>query len=165
MNAALAILLFEIIAVLAAGLILFARSVFHAAIFLLVVVIALGVLFGLFGSEFLFITQIMLYGGGILVIILFATMVSARGSTAPHEAPLQSTPFPFVLGAAGLVSIAATYVAYTEPKGIPHIVTSQELGKTLITDFAFPLEVSGILLLASLIGAAIVAIQKPTEAP
>jgi NADH:ubiquinone oxidoreductase subunit 6 (subunit J) len=44
------------------------------------------------------------------------------------------------------------------------IVTTKQLGISLLVEYALPLEISGFLLLASLVGAAIISIQKPTEA-
>lgn len=146
----------------AAALILFSKSVFHAAINLLIILITLGVLFGLFGSEFLFIAQVMIYGGGILVLILFVTMVT--GKEKFHSQEIKQSPYlPFVFVALGIVSLSSTYALYAQPKGIPLIVTTSELSKSLLLNYALPLEVSGILLLASLVGAAIILIQKPTQ--
>ena len=146
----------------ASALILFSKSVFHAAINLLIILITLGVLFGLFGSEFLFIAQVMIYGGGILVLILFVTMVIGKEKFHPQEIK-QSPYLPLVFVALGIVSLSSTYALYAQPKGIPLIVTTSELSKSLLLDYALPLEVSGILLLASLVGAAIISIQKPTQ--
>lgn len=144
-------------------MILLSKSVFHAALNLLVCIVCLGVLFGLYGSEFLFITQIMLYGGGILVLILFATMVTSRGLSTKTEIPGNMS-IPMLLGTAGVVIILSTYATYAQPKGIPYVVTAQQLGTNMMLEYALPLEISGILLLVSLIGAAVVSIQKPTKA-
>jgi NADH:ubiquinone oxidoreductase subunit 6 (subunit J) len=163
MNSAWVLWLFEGIAIGAALMILFSKSVFHAALNLLVTSICLGVIFGMYGSEFLFITQIMIYGGGILVLILFATMVSSRGKSVTTEVH-GTLSIPVLLASAGVIVIAATYVDYGSPKGIPMIVPTQQLGVNLLIDYALPLEISGILLLASLVGAAIVTMQKPTQA-
>ena len=119
-------------------------------------------MFGLFGSEFLFIAQVMIYGGGILVLILFVTMVIGKEKFHPQEIK-QSPYLPLVFVALGIVSLSSTYALYAQPKGIPLIVTTSELSKSLLLDYALPLEVSGILLLASLVGAAIISIQKPTQ--
>jgi NADH:ubiquinone oxidoreductase subunit 6 (subunit J) len=161
-NSEWVIWLFEGIAVAAAIMILFSKSVFHAALNLLVVIICLGVLFGLYGSEFLFITQIMVYGGGILVLILFATMVTSRGPSNATEIP-GNISIPVLLGASGVVTILATYATYAQPSGVPYSVTAQQLGTNMMLEYALPLEISGILLLVSLIGAAVVSIQKPTQ--
>jgi NADH:ubiquinone oxidoreductase subunit 6 (subunit J) len=161
-NSEWVIWLFEGIAVAAAILILFSKSVFHAALNLLVVIICLGVLFGLYGSEFLLITQIMVYGGGVLVLILFATMVTSRGPSTATEIP-GTISIPMLLASAGVVTILTTYASYAQPRGVPYTVTTQQLGVNMMLQYALPLEISGILLLVSLIGATIVSIQKPAQ--
>jgi len=157
--------LFEGIVVAAALMILFARSVFNAGLNLLVVVLSIGVIFGLYGSEFLFISQIMVYGGGILVLILFATMVTARNRSVNTEVT-NSFSVPILLAASGVIIIITTYVMAHEDffnrDKIPFLISPASLGKALIVEYSLPLEVSGILLLVSLIGAALTATQKPT---
>jgi NADH:ubiquinone oxidoreductase subunit 6 (subunit J) len=152
--------LFEGIVVGAALMILFSKSVFHAGLNLLIVVLCVGVIFGLYGSEFLFISQIMVYGGGILVLILFTTMVTARTRETPTKKEFS---IPSLLAAAGVIVIMTSWVMALQPRGIPLVVRTSDLGTNLITNYSLPLEVSGILLLVSLIGAALSSMQKPQE--
>jgi NADH-quinone oxidoreductase subunit J len=154
--------LLEGLVVAAAIMIILSRTVFHAAINLLVVIIAIGSLFGLFGSEFLFIAQIMLYGGGIVVLILFATMVTKSGTTMQPQLPASKL-LPLVFVALGVSAMLSGYALYAQPRGVPHVVETQMLGKSLLLHYALPLELSGILLLAALVGAAVASMQKPTE--
>ncbi len=152
--------LFEGIVVAAALMILFSRSVFQAGLNLLVVVLCIGVIFGLYGSEFLFISQIMVYGGGILVLILFATMVTARkGSLSTETANAFS--IPNLLAASGVIVIITVWVMAYQPRGVPYVIKTSALGQKLILDYSLPLEVAGVLLLVSLIGAILSSIQKP----
>ena len=154
--------LFEGIALGAAIMILFSRSVFHAGLNLLVVVLAIGVLFGLYGSEFLFISQIMIYGGGIVILILFATMVTSKSQPPATASPIGMK---LSLGIAcfGVIFLITIWIIAFQPRGIPFVIKSTELGQKLILDYAFPLEISGVLLLVSLIGAVLSSIQKPVE--
>lgn len=152
---------FEGITLAAALMILFGRSVFHAGLNLLVVVLCIGVIFGLYGSEFLFISQIMVYGGGILVLILFATMLTAKNSSLPKEWGNKFS-FPILLVAAAVIVLVTVYAMAFQPRGVPYVVSPSELGKKLIVDYTLPLEVSGILLLISLIGAVLSSTQKPS---
>ena len=161
MNSEWVIWLFEGVVLGAAISILFNKSVFHAGVNLLVVVLTIGVIFGLYGSEFFFISQILIYGGGILVLILFATMVtSGKGSAGTENSKLT---IPVILFAAGIVVLIAVWVMAYQPMGVPYVIPTKTLGSKLLADYSLPLEVSGVLLLVSLIGAAITAIQKPVE--
>lgn len=154
--------LFEGIVLAAALMILFGRSVFHAGLNLLVVVLCIGVIFGLYGAEFLFISQIMLYGGGIIVLILFATMVTAKKELTKTETT-NSLSIPAGLAAAGAMVIITVWVMANQPQGVPYVISTSTLGKKLILEYSLPLEVAGILLLISLIGAVLSSIQKPTQ--
>jgi len=157
MNQEWVLWLFEGIVVAAALMILFSRSVFHAGLNLLVVVLSIGVIFGLYGSEFLFISQIMVYGGGILVLILFATMIVAnKNSLSSTESSI-----PVLIAAFGVIVIITTWVMAYQPNGVPYVIPTPDLGRKLILDYSLPLEVAGVLLLVSLIGATLSSIQKP----
>ena len=161
MNSEWVIWLFEAIVLLAALFILFTQSVFHAGLYLLVVVISIGVIYALYGSEFFFISQILIYGGGILVLILFATMVTSRKETTQVEnIPIS---IPMILLATGIISLISIWVMAYQPTGLPYVISPSSLGSKLLVDYSLPLEISGVLLLVSLIGSAITAIQKPSE--
>ena len=160
MNSEWVIWLFEGIVLFAALAILFIRSVFHAGLSLLVVVLSIGVIYGLYGSEFFFIAQILVYGGGILVLILFATMVTSKSASEPTEA---KSNIPYIFFGAAVIVLIAVYVMAYQPRGIPYVISTPVLGSQLLADYSLPLEVSGVLLLISLIGSAMTAIQKPKE--
>lgn len=160
MNSEWAIWFFEAVVLFAALAILFTKSVFHASMYLLITVLSIGVLFALYGSEFFFIAQILVYGGGILVLILFATMVTSRTSREVESVPV-SIPL-FLMTIAVMILITVWVMAY-QPTGIPYVITTDNLGKQLILEYSLPLEIAGILLLVSLIGSAITAIQKPDK--
>ena len=142
-------------------MILLSKSIFHAGLSLLLVVVSIGVLFGFYGSEFLFLAQIMIYGGGILVLILFATMVISK-EKALHD--YGNLSLPLVLAGSGIILIVATYIEALQPRGIPSTVSTKELGTKLLLDYSLPLEIAGILLLVSLLAAIISAMQKPHQA-
>ena len=161
MNSEWVIWLFEGIVLAAATSILFNNSVFHAGLNLLVVVLAIGVIFGLYGSEFLFISQILVYGGGILVLILFATMITSRSIESKTENSKMTIPMLFF--AAGTILLITVWVIALQPKGVPYVISTKTLGTRLLVNYSLPLEVAGILLLISMIGAVVTAIQKPAE--
>src|SRR5688572_28488657 len=130
--------LFEGIAAAAALMILFSRSVFNAGLHLLVVVLAVGVLFGLYGSEFLLISQIMVYGSGILILILFTTMVTAKKGPQTTDVGHSYT-IPTLLAALGVIVIGAVFVMGYQPQGIPYVINTPTLGQKLMLDYSLPL--------------------------
>ncbi|HEY3211011.1 MAG TPA: NADH-quinone oxidoreductase subunit J, partial [Actinomycetota bacterium] len=63
------------ISILAAGAMLLARNAVHSALFLIVNFFTLAVFFLMLGSPFLFVVQIIVYAGAIMVLFLFVIML------------------------------------------------------------------------------------------
>src|ERR671936_2461070 len=63
------------ISVLSAGAMVLARNAVHAALLLIVNFFTLAVFFLILGSPFLFVVQIIVYAGAIMVLFLFVIML------------------------------------------------------------------------------------------
>src|SRR6266545_7158515 len=63
------------ISILAAGAMVLARNAVHSALFLIVNFFTLAVFFLVLGSPFLFVVQIIVYAGAIMVLFLFVIML------------------------------------------------------------------------------------------
>src|SRR5436309_13397415 len=63
------------ISILSAGAMVLARNAVHAALFLVVNFFTLAVFFLILGSPFLFVVQIIVYAGAIMVLFLFVVML------------------------------------------------------------------------------------------
>ncbi|HET9053223.1 MAG TPA: NADH-quinone oxidoreductase subunit J, partial [Cyclobacteriaceae bacterium] len=74
---------FEVLAALSALGIVFTKNVFHAALLLIVCLLALAGIFVLYHAEFIAVTQILIYAGGVLVLIIFGVMLTARLTGKP----------------------------------------------------------------------------------
>ena len=70
MNASYIFYFFETVAALSAISLIFIRSVFYGALLVIVCLLAVAGIFVLAFAEFLAVTQILVYAGGILVVIL-----------------------------------------------------------------------------------------------
>ena len=151
------------LAILAALLILFGKNVLYNAFFLLLSFLSLAAVYVLAGAEFLAVTQIMVYVGGILVLLIFGVMFTNRDPSGLLVAQSKNK---FV--GIGISILAASFLSY----GIfeaTFVQTNQmntssnqvqEIGKKLMTSHLFPFEVAAILLLVALIGASLIAWQK-----
>ena len=74
----LANMLFYFFALLAVGsalLMVTRRNIVHAAVFLVTTLLATAGVFLQLQAEFLFVTQILLYAGGIMVLFIFVIML------------------------------------------------------------------------------------------
>ena len=67
-----------VITVIAASVVAFSRSVMHCGMALLFALLGVCTMYVFLGADFLAITQVVVYVGGILVLILFAVMMTNR---------------------------------------------------------------------------------------
>lgn len=151
---------FEIIAGLSALGILFVKNVFHAAMLLIVCLLALAGVFVLYHAEFIAVTQILIYAGGMLVLITFGIMLTSRMAGKQLMVTNQ-----YVFGASLISAFLAALLIklLTEQTFYKHPVTAEsssynsinQIGILLMSDYAFAFEVSGVLLLVALLGAAV----------
>jgi NADH:ubiquinone oxidoreductase subunit 6 (subunit J) len=100
------------------------------------------------------VIQLLVYVGGILVLILFAVMLTSRIGDVKASNPS----FSIVPGIAMLVVVAGLvgYVAirvFGRATMAPAQPTTAQIGNALLGDYVLPFEVVSILLLAVLIGA------------
>jgi NADH:ubiquinone oxidoreductase subunit 6 (subunit J) len=139
---------------------LFTRTIFYAALSLIVCLICLAGIYALLYAEFLAITQLVIYAGGVLVLILFGIMLTNRITGKPLLMQSHHS-FPGMIISMGLflmLLIAYQKTAFSPMKTIPstgnHI---NQIGTTLMSTYAAPFEIAGVLLLVCLIGAALMA--------
>jgi NADH:ubiquinone oxidoreductase subunit 6 (subunit J) len=138
--------------------ILFSKNVMKAALLLLLCLLGIAGLYILTYAEFVAITQILIYAGGILVIIVFGIMLTSK--IGEHHLRVDhGYIFSGVLVGLSLLALL-TKSMWNETLGAPSNAfpsTAQSVGMNLITRFALPFEISGILLLITLVGAAVMA--------
>ena len=147
------------IALAAATGVVVSRNVVHSAIFLLITLGSIAAFFVVLHSEFLALVQILIYGGAVVIVILFALMLTRQGEfqeTAEHArwpgAAFVSSAL-FILLVSVFVADAPRFGSASEING----VSIEVLAKTLFEDWAVPFEVASIVLLVALIGAILIA--------
>ena len=142
------------------------RNVVHAALFLLLSLVSVAGIYLLLFAEFLALVQILIYGGAIIIVLLFAIMLT-RTAEYPRISDNPQWPFAIVAGLAVFGVIAAAFLWKLPPESILRegefqIVEAQgpglaPLGESLFTNWAVPFEVASLVLLIALIGAIIIA--------
>ena len=137
------------------------RSVVHAGFWLLPCFVGVAGLFAALEAHFFFVVQLLIYAGAILVLILFALMLT-RDAMGLHSASTNRMGLwaPLIAGGLAIVS-AAMLVQQPWPVSSAHPLTAEgqtrALGQALIGLYAVPFEVASLLLLAALIGAVVLA--------
>ena len=152
---------FEVVAALSAVGLALVRNVFYGALLLVACLLALAGIYVLAFAEFIAVTQILIYAGGILVVIIFGIMLTTKISDRPlvveHSYILSGILaaaacfclLVFVLSKESFVSMTA-YVS-------PPVNSVKTIGVSLFSKYMLPFEVAGVLLLIALIGASVLA--------
>lgn len=136
------------------------RNVVHAALMLLVSLVAVAGLYLILLAEFLALVQVLIYGGAIIIVLLFAIMLT-RSAEYPRISDNRQWPLAAV-AALGLLGVLVA-AFWTRPLTTslndtqPHSPAFAELGNSLFTRWAIPFEIASLVLLVALIGAIIIA--------
>jgi NADH-quinone oxidoreductase subunit J len=155
--------IFYVFAFLAAGSaisMLFTKNVFYAALYLLVCLLSLAALYIVAFAELVAVTQLLIYAGGVMVIIIFGIMLTSKISGKPLRVQNQFTIPGILLGGTFMVLISffisKSVFASAPTKEITSTAIPQ-MGILLMSTYSLPFETVGILLLVALLGAAVVA--------
>ena len=133
------------------------RNIVHAALFLLAAMGAVAGVFVLLYAEFLALAQLLIYGGAVIIVILFALMLT-RASEHLGETETRRRPFA-ALAAAGLFGVmAAVFVADASwyNSATRESVPFRTLAEDLFVVWAVPFEIASLVLLVALIGAVVI---------
>lgn len=131
-------------------------NIVHAAISLIVTLLGVAGLYLLLASEFLALVQVLIYGGGVTILLLFALMLT-RAAEEPIVTDGTQKPFAFIVAALiGGTFAAALLDANWNDNGVT-VVGFRDLGERLFRDFGVPFEIASLVLLVALIGAVAVA--------
>lgn len=130
------------------------RGLFASALYLAAALSLVGVLFAMLGADFLFAVQILLYVGGVLVIIAFAVMLS-NAEQLKSEPQTNKQWLPALLLCLGLILMVLVGVRRHVFDSAPAELapTTKSMGHLLLGGQILPFEVVSLVLMASLVGA------------
>ncbi len=159
--------LVAMVTLFSAGMVVSIRKMMHAALFLVLTLMGVAFMFATLGSGFFAIVQVLVYIGSIAILIIFAVMLT-RNVMDP-ELPGSNRGWWFfipvaVLIFAGIVAILSSWSAFSTVRDLSTFPGENilEFGKTL-TDpngFVIPFEIASILLVAAMVGAIYVAMDR-----
>jgi NADH-quinone oxidoreductase subunit J len=151
---------FAAIIVLSAFVVVFSRNIMYAAISLLFTFFGVAGLYVMLQADFLAVTQILIYVGGILVLLLFGAMLTNNLVSVDIKTGTTLTVPAMILAAIVFGSLAAVFYATWSKVPDPAAVatsTTRAIGEMLMTRFVLPFEVASVILLVALVGAAYLA--------
>jgi NADH:ubiquinone oxidoreductase subunit 6 (subunit J) len=144
------------------------RNLVHCALALAVALAGLAAVYLDLGAQFVGFAQFLVYIGAVAILIVFAILLT-RGAEPPAQAVFSSS-WAVGLGVALAVfgvlcaMILRSKVLAQSGEPLPASATAvRQIGDQLMTKYILPLEVTGLLLTAALIGAAIIAMREPAK--
>ncbi len=154
--------LLAVVIVAAALTVVIVRNVFRAALALILCFAAVAALYVTLSADFLAAVQVLIYVGGISVLILLAIMLTHN---VPQGSPANRLRLPaFLMAAAllGLLVFAVINTAFPVSASPPVEPTTTTLGQLMLGEngYALPVEIAGVLLLAAVVGAIVMAREK-----
>lgn len=145
---------------------IFSRRILRAAIYLLFVLVAMAGLYYMMNFQFLAAVQLMLYAGGIVVLIIFSILLTSQ-IDSKLQAPKVSHLFAGAVTAiTGMVLSSLIIIPFIfKPSSENAVGTDMhtiglQLMDTGVHGYALPFEVISILLLAALVGSIFIAQKK-----
>ena len=147
--------LFSIVTLGAAAIMVFSKNIVHSAFALMFSLMGVAALYVLLYADFLAATQLLVYVGGILILILFGLMLTTQGNTISFKSiTVNLLPASVLSGAAAILLIYAftatewNLIETVDPSEIIH-----DLGMLLMGEYILPFIIVGVLLLIAIIGA------------
>jgi NADH-quinone oxidoreductase subunit J len=140
------------------------RSTVYAALFLILALLAVAGVYILLSSEFLALVQVLIYGGAVTVLLLFALMLTRTGDL-PELMTGAQWPAAVAVSAllAGLLIAAGATSNWPGDSGQITTIPFETVGDALFRQWAVPFEVASLVLLVALVGAIVLARQDEGE--
>lgn len=151
--------LFAAVTVGSAAAVVFVSRLIYAVFALLFTFFGVAGLYVFLDADFLAGAQVLIYVGGILILLLFGVMLTNRIYDLNLLAErVQFLPSVVVVGAGFALLVMVILKTSWPLSGEPAPASSTaEIGKALMTTYVLPFEVAGMLLLAALLGASMLA--------
>jgi NADH-quinone oxidoreductase subunit J len=159
------LILFALVSVLTLGGaigVVATRNVVHAALFLLLSLLGAAGVYLLLFAEFLALVQVLIYGGAITIVVLFAVMLT-RSSEYPRISDNRQWPLAVLVAVAVATVLGAAFWVAPQVQAQPQAPEFTRLAASLFTKWALPFEIASLVLLVALIGAIIIARTQTLE--
>jgi NADH:ubiquinone oxidoreductase subunit 6 (subunit J) len=155
------------LAVAAGVAILLSTSIVRMAYWLITMLVAVGGLYFLMGAYFVGVIQILVYVGGVAVLLVFGVMLTSR-QQAPKMRPGRGEVVWLALVGFVLLEALTLSILHTRwhQNALAPANSVGEIGRNLLGEFLGPFELVSVLLLVAMLGAAYLARPKvPTQGP
>jgi NAD(P)H-quinone oxidoreductase subunit 6 len=136
----------------------FSRNLVRAAFMLLATLGGTAGLYLSIGADFVGVTQLLIYVGGILVLLLFSVLLThgIGDVKVTNQALGRGTAVPIAMLIALLLVTVAALTAWPRTEAIAAPTTAR-LGDAFLREYLFPFELMSLVLLMALVGAMVIA--------
>jgi NADH:ubiquinone oxidoreductase subunit 6 (subunit J) len=136
------------------------HNMFRAALLLVVSFVGVAGIFALVNAEFLAVVQLLVYAGGVAVLVIFAAMITTNvteGNRSTGTQPFAVLVSVVLLSALVFAILQAEWMLLPDdmpaPLAAAFVDTPAAIGRMLLNEFVLPFEIAGVVLLAAVIGA------------
>ena len=137
--------------------VVFTTNVVHSALALMGALLGVACIFVLLGADFVGVVQLLVYVGGILVLTLFAVMLTSRTDVRVSNRAVGRLPAAVMsLGIFASLAWAGTRATWAEQPLGEAVPSTYGIGNAFLTTYILPFEVASLVLLVALIGAVVV---------
>ena len=148
-----------------AMMVAFSRNIIYSAFSLLGTFAGVAGIYIFLGADFVAAVQVLIYVGGILVLVLFAVMLTHR-ITDVEITNRTAGRIPALIVVGVLVYLLAQTVRetpWTKAKEIVYAATTAKIGDLFLDTYLLPFELASLVLLAALIGAVVISRKEIKE--
>jgi len=151
--------LFAFLTLGSAVVVVTAKNIIYSAVALFVTLFSIACLYVLLYADFIAITQIMVYIGGILILLIFGIMLTSKITEADLKTSnLKSIPaMIFTVGITSIIIFVLMTTNWNARNPVKNEETITQIGTMMLTKYLLPFEVASIVLLIALIGSAMYA--------
>ena len=142
--------------IVSAVMVVYSKKLLNSAIALLFTLFGVAGLYIFLWADFLAAVQVVVYIGGILILIIFGIMLTNHITTVhiSHSSIQRGYGGMVVVGLMGFLGWMIVRTPWLQGQSVEPEQTVAIIGRLLLTDYLMPFEVTSVLLLGALIGAA-----------
>ena len=160
--------IFAAMLLLSAGMVITVKNPVHAALSLVLAFFSCAAIWMLLEAEFLAIVLVLVYVGAVMVLFLFVIMMLDINLTVLREGFSKFLPIGVIVAALMVITMGAAIISgkfdvANTYQGLKHAMdysNTSELGKTLFTDYLYPFEIAGAVLLVAIVSAISLTMRK-----
>ena len=153
--------IFAILAIASAWGVVTSKNIMHSALYLALSFSGVAVLYVLLNADYLAAVQLLIYTGGIAIMVVFAVMLTLRGDICASNPDNKVWGWGALISTLMFLTIAVVVLTNTDWRILPTPWTgggsATDISLLLLTKFMIPFEAAAVLLTMALVGAVILA--------